>query len=91
MGFQESYDRASREYENREPKWSDEYSAQWKAYGNLTMAHKEKICARFLEHVGGWELYSESTNGGGHRLVEYCNMLKAFSYWLDGQPEGEIC
>jgi hypothetical protein len=84
------YDKASEQYENREPKWADEYSAQWKAYGVLPMAKKEMMCARFLDHVGGWELYSESTRGAGKRLVEYCGMLDSFTHWLDTQDVEEI-
>lgn len=86
------YQKANEQYENREPKWSDEYSAQWKAYGVLPMAKKEKLCARFLEHVGGWELYSDYTRGKGCQIVEYVanGIYGSFNLWLEQQDLEEI-
>lgn len=90
MGFQESYNKASEQYENREPKWSDSESEQVVAYGRLERAKKEKIGARFLEEVGGWELYAESTGGADGMVVEYVGKLDSFTEWLSRQDVEEI-
>ena len=77
-------------YDNQEPKWSDSESEQALAYGRLERAKKEKIGARFLEEVGGWELYAESTGGADGMVVEYVGKLDSFTEWLSRQDVEEI-
>lgn len=84
------YNHASEQYENREPKWADSETEQALAYGRLERAKKEKIGARFLEEVGGWELYAESTGGADGMVVEYVGKLDSFTEWLSRQDVEEI-
>ena len=87
--FDNSYERASAEFEAREPK---EDSQAVRDYQGASTEVQVAICKEFLDHVDGWELYQDwawclskpgQDRGKFDRIREYCEKLPSFWDFLD--------